>query len=254
MSKPEGSNNAALAVLFDLDGTLVDPAGGITGGIAYALRGMGLPVPGETVLNSMVGPKLAESLLVSTEATPEHIPELIARYRQWYHEHALAMSRPYPGMVELLSQLRVAGMPLAVATQKPQTLAETILAHHGLTEFFTVISGDDDDERVLATADSAPPKARIVAAALRGLEDAGLVEQQSVASGPVVMVGDREHDVYGARANGLDCLGVSWGFAAPGELIAAGAVALFGSVADLGAELVARQNRQLTEEVLNGAL
>lgn len=254
MSRPEGSDSAPLAVLFDLDGTLVDPAGGITGGIAYALEGMGLPVPEGSVLNSMVGPKLAETLLALTEAKPEQIPELIGLYRQWYGQHALGMSRPYPGMVELLRALQAAGVPLAVATQKPQSLAETVLAHHGLDQFFTVISGADDDESLLPTADLTPPKAAIVAAALHGLLLAGLIDREDLAARHVLMVGDREHDIHGARANGLDCIGVSWGFSAPGELLAAGAVALVDSATELSAELEARLNGQLNEEVLNGAL
>lgn len=253
MSRPPGSDSLPAAVLFDLDGTLVDPAGGITGGIAYALAGMGLPVPELPVLNSMVGPKLAESLLNSTEASPEQLPELIARYRQWYHEHALAMSRPYPGIPELLAGLQAAGVPLAVATQKPQGAARAVLDRHGLSRFVEVLSGADDDETLPAPADQVP-KAGIVAVAVQGLADAGLLDPAPGAVGRVVMIGDREHDVLGARANQLDCIGVGWGFGSPGELLRAGAVAVLESTAELAAELGAGDFVRTRQEALDGAL
>lgn len=253
MSRPPGTDSVLAAVLFDLDGTLIDPAGGITGGIAYALEGMGLPVPRQEVLDSMVGPKLAESLLASTEASPAQLPALIGLYRQWYREHALAMSRPYPGIPELLAALRESGVPLAVATQKPQGLAHILLEQHGLARFFEVISGADDDESVLAR-DAAPPKTKILEAALRGLEAAGLLDLASGAAGRSVMVGDREHDVHGSRANGVACIGVAWGFSAPGELLAAGAVALVDSAEQLAAELESIGRAGLPKEAFDGAL
>ncbi|WP_285725412.1 HAD hydrolase-like protein [Psychromicrobium xiongbiense] len=201
-------------VLFDLDGTLIDPAGGITGGIAYALEGMGLPVPEDEVLRRMVGPKLAESLLLYTEVTPDLLEPTIELYRQWYRDRAIPMSRPYPGIETALQELRRAGFGLAVATQKPQGLARVVLDHHGLSGYFSAICGSDDHEALLAPSDGQPAKAHIVAAAQQALG----------ASGPAVMVGDREHDVLGAAANGLPTIGVSWGFAAQGELQDAGAV------------------------------
>ncbi|WP_427017714.1 HAD hydrolase-like protein [Pseudarthrobacter sp. P1] len=225
-------NNAAPAVLFDLDGTLVDPAGGITGGVSHALSVLGLPVPPADVLASMVGPKLSDSLAALTEAQEHQIPELIAIYRQWYAEHGIAMSRVYPGMAELLAGLQSASVPLAVATQKPQTLARTVLAHHGLDGFFGTIAGSPDDETLRpGDAGYRSGKAEIIAAALAGL---GL---ERPGAAPAVMVGDRSHDVHGAAANQLGCIGVAWGFAAPGELEAAGATAVVHSAPELLAQL-----------------
>ncbi|MFJ4207749.1 HAD hydrolase-like protein [Paenarthrobacter sp. NPDC089675] len=198
-------------VIFDLDGTLVDPAGGITGGISAALREMGLPVPEQAILNSMVGPKLSDSLLHLAEVPATLVDETIERYRRHYKETGIARSKLYPGILELLQLFTESGRPVAVATQKPQGIARLVLEHHGIDHFFAGIHGAADDESL--GANTAPGKAGIVGAALAGLH-----------SRRAVMVGDRHQDVAGAMANGLDCIGVSWGFAPDGELKEAGAV------------------------------
>lgn len=207
-------------VIFDLDGTLVDPAGGITGGIASALESMGLPVPVPGVLDAMVGPKLSDSLLHLAQVPAELVDEAISRYRHYYRATGLAQGRVYPGVRELLEYFSTTGRSVAVATQKPQGLARVVLEHHGIAEFFVSIRGASDDESV--AANTAPGKTEIVGAALADLR-----------SQPAVMVGDRHQDVAGAMANGLDCIGVSWGFAPDGELEAAGAVAVVDTAAAL---------------------
>lgn len=201
------------AVLFDLDGTLVDPAGGITGGIEHALRVMDLRVPGPDVLDRMVGPKLADGLVGIVGVPETLVSGVIAAYRNWYSLRGMAMSRVYPGVKELLVQLRADGVQLAVATQKPEPLARTLLAHHGLADSFDVIRGSHADESLMPGAPGyRADKTEIIASALEGL----------AGPGRAIMVGDRHQDVHGARANGLDCIGVAWGFAPEGELEAAG--------------------------------
>jgi phosphoglycolate phosphatase len=200
-------------VIFDLDGTLVDPAGGITDGIASALRGLGLPVPGQDLLEAMIGPKLSDSLLNVAKVPAGLLDEVIRRYREYYVATGIAQSRLYPGILELLEAYAAAGRPVAVATQKPQNLARTVLAHHGIDGLFLSIRGSADDETAV---DGVPlGKTEIIAAALRDLE-----------TQHAIMVGDRAQDVSGAIANGLDCIGVAWGFAPDGELEAAGSVAV----------------------------
>ncbi len=220
------------AVLFDLDGTLVDPAGGISGGIAHALHEMGLPVPCESVLAAMVGPKLSDALLDLTDAAAAQLPELIRIYRRWYALEGIAMGRVYPGVREVLEDLQDRGIALAVATQKPQALAGTVLRAHGLADFFSAVSGSADDE-TLRPSDPGyrSGKREIIASAAGAL------------SGPrrPVMVVDRAQDVRGALANGLDCIGVKWGFALPGELETAGAAVVIADAPALLAEL----NRRL---------
>ncbi|MCF3141196.1 HAD hydrolase-like protein [Paenarthrobacter sp. AR 02] len=207
-------------VIFDLDGTLVDPAGGITGGISAALREMDLPVPGQAVLNSMVGPKLSDSLLHLANVPTELVDEVIDRYRRHYKESGIAQSKLYPGIHDLLQDFAESGRPVAVATQKPQSIARLVLEHHGIAGFFVSIRGAADDESL--GANTASGKVEIVGAALADLH-----------SQPAVMVGDRHQDVAGAMANGLDCIGVGWGFAPDGELEQAGAVAVVGTALEL---------------------
>lgn len=231
-------------VIFDLDGTLVDPAGGITGGIAAALHSLGLDVPARHVLDAMVGPKLSDSLRHIAEVPVHLVDEVIARYRQFYRSTGIAQGRLYPGIRELLEFFAESGRPAAVATQKPQGLARLVLEHHGIAQYFVSIRGASDDESV--AANTAPGKSEIVGAAL-----ADLAFQHAV------MVGDRHQDVAGAMANGLDCIGVSWGFAPDGELETAGAVAVVGSTAGLRLkieELDAVRTAALSEVHNDGSL
>lgn len=215
---------AQAAVLFDLDGTLIDPAGGITGGIASALQEAGLPVPPDSALEAMVGPRLSHALQ-EFAGVPEHrVDEVIGLYRRYYRSTGMAASLVYPGIRELLAGLRGRGYALAVATQKPRTLAKDLLEQHGLLDAFDVVQGSSDDESAQGPGQVAPlGKQQIIAAALR---DLGSVDS-------AVMVGDRYQDVEGAQANGLPCVGVAWGFAVDGELERAGAVAVVRSAEEL---------------------
>jgi phosphoglycolate phosphatase len=207
-------------VIFDLDGTLVDPAGGITDGIAAALQGLGLPVPGQELLEAMIGPKLSDSLLNVAGVPAGLLDEVIRRYREYYVATGIGQSRLYPGVREVLESYAAAGRPIAVATQKPQGLAHTVLAHHGIDGLFQGIHGSADDE---SAVDGVPVgKTEIIAAALRDL-----------GTHHALMVGDRAQDVAGAIANGLDCIGVAWGFAPDGELETAGAVAVVATADEL---------------------
>lgn len=215
-----------MPVIFDLDGTLVDPAGGITDGIASALREVGLPVPRQAILEAMIGPKLSDSLLTVAQVPAERLEDVIRLYREFYVVQGIGQSRVYPGIREVLGSFVASGRPVAVATQKPQRLARIVLEHHGIADLFTSVRGSADDES--AAAAGPVGKTEIIAAALGDL-----------ATGHAVMVGDRAQDVAGAIANGLDCVGVRWGFAPDNELEDAGAV----TVVDSAAELVAAIER-----------
>ncbi|MDP5226113.1 MULTISPECIES: HAD hydrolase-like protein [Arthrobacter] len=214
------------AVIFDLDGTLVDPAGGITGGISLALEETGLPVPGDAALHAMVGPRLSQALQELAGVPAHRVEEVIAAYRKHYRATGMAASVVYPGIRDLLTGLRERGFALAVATQKPGGIARELLGLHGLAESFDTIQGSPDDESSDQPAGAPVGKREIIANALAEL---GLGNGRA----DVTMVGDRYQDVEGATANGLPCVGVAWGFAADGELETAGAVAVVGSVREL---------------------
>ncbi|MGO4227626.1 HAD hydrolase-like protein [Arthrobacter sp. YAF34] len=247
--------HTTVPVIFDLDGTLVDPAGGITGGIAAALTELGLPVADKSRMDAMIGPKLSHSLTDIAGVPEALLADAIRIYRAHYVSTGIAQGRLYPGIRGLLEDLMAAGRPIAVATQKPEGLARTVLAHHGIAGLFHSIRGSAADEAAggpqtgsfpggSVPEDSAPGgsvpegKAGIVAAALSDLA-AGSAE----APRPAVMVGDRAQDVAGAAANGLDCIGVGWGFAPDGELQAAGAVEIVHTAAALHATIARLSER-----------
>jgi phosphoglycolate phosphatase len=205
-------------VLFDLDGTLVDSAPGILGSLAAAFAELDLPLPEGGLPRTLLGPPLYTSLpgLVG----PAAAPELLTAYRRIYADGGLEHSTPFPGVDALLADLAGAGVTTAVATSKAEPYAERIVALRGWEGLFATVCGD--------TLDAArPTKADVVGEALRRLG----------ASGGVVMVGDRSHDVLGAAAHGVACLGAGWGYAAPGELEDAGAAAVFPTPGDLAAAL-----------------
>lgn len=212
MSSPV-STAADAAILLDLDGTLVDPAGSITGGIAASLRLHGLPVPGPERLNALVGPPLREGLRSLAGVTEDNLPAVIRDYRAGYLSHGMAASTVYPGIRDALADL-ASEYPLVVATSKPQALARRLLRTQGLEDHFTAICGADDDETA-----PVPPHGTKVAAMAEALAAVGHPER-------AVMVGDRHFDLDGAAHHGIPAIGVLWGFGTPAELTGAGATAL----------------------------
>jgi phosphoglycolate phosphatase len=218
--------------LFDLDGTLVDPAGAITGGIADALRAHDLPVPDDERLRGLVGPPLAEGLAALPGVTQEVVPSLMQHYREGYRDHGMATSRVYPGIRDLLGSLREQGVPLAVATSKPEPLARQLLDIQQLAPLFDVISGADPDDTT-----PHPGKEWIIASALERLSVPVDMEGRPDPGTTVVMIGDRRFDVEGAARLGIPCIGVGWGYAPDGELTRAGAVSVVDTVERLGDEI-----------------
>lgn len=205
-------------MLLDLDGTLSASAPGITRSLRAALVAEGFDAPDEAELQAYVGPPF-EHVLPQLGVPPERVWDVIGRYRDRYDTVGLFETSAYEGVGDMVATLHDAGRTLALATSKPEVTARRVIEHFGWTERFTVIAG--------ATFDATRrTKAEVITHALAEL---------GIAAGPhVVMVGDREHDVLGALAHGIDCIGVAWGYAPDGELRAAGAAA----VADTPAEVV----------------
>jgi phosphoglycolate phosphatase len=207
-------------VLFDMDGTLVDSTPGIWASIRVAAAELGLPEPTPGQLRSMVGPPLEDGFAGAFGLRPGDVARAVAAYRAHYTAGAMFDAHVYPGIPELLAGLRAEGMTLAVATSKPEPFAVQILEHVGLLGEFAGVHG--------ATLDGAVRhKDQVVGAALAAHPDG---ERP-------VLVGDRSHDVLGARAHGLPCIGAGWGPALPGELAAAGAAAVVVTPAEVPAVL-----------------
>jgi len=203
-------------VIFDLDGTLTDSAQGIVSSFRHALGEVGAEIPDGDLAGRLVGPPMHQTL---TAMGLKDLDVAIAAYRADYSTRGWAMNALFDGIPELLTDLRAAGVRLAVATSKAEPTAQRILEHFGLHQHFEVIAGASLDG-VRAT------KAEVVAHALAALEP--LPDR-------VVMVGDRAHDVEGAAAHGIATVVVDWGYGAAdfAEPTGVAAVAHVATVDDL---------------------
>lgn len=203
------------AVLFDLDGTLTDPFEGIARCAAYAFERLGRAAPDHDTLRAWIGPPLRASFLDHL-GDPELADVAVAHYRERYGTIGLYENVVFPGIPELLAELRAGGARLFVATSKIRVPTEAILAHFGLGQYFEAVSAPDP-------ADSAH-KAEVIAALLPRLD----AHRDSA-----VMVGDTTFDIVGARANAMPCIAVGYGYGPPDLLRAERPLAYAASVPEL---------------------
>lgn len=206
-------------ILWDLDGTISDSAPGIVNSVIYALEHMGTEVGDRDSLTKFVGPPLSESFSRYYGYTPEETDRAVRFFREYYREKGIYENTIYPGLEALLKRLEAAGRVCVVATSKPEVHAKSILSRYGIDRYFLYIAGSPLD-------DAGTTKDQVISYALRA---AGITDKTQT-----VMVGDRSHDCVGARTNGLDCLGVLYGYGDREELEAAGALALARDVDELG--------------------
>ncbi|WP_219413960.1 HAD hydrolase-like protein [Pseudonocardia nigra] len=190
-------------VLLDLDGTLVDSAATITEHLAAALTEVDFPVPGQDRLRRLVGPPF-ETALPELGLTDEQTAAAITVYRSSYDAVAATITPTFPGIPALLERLREDELRLAVATSKPEELARKIVSGVGIEGHFELVGGADHVGGRVGKA-----------AVVRSVLDRLGVDP---AREPVVMVGDRHHDVDGAAEHGVPTIAVEWGYAEPGEL------------------------------------
>ena len=205
-------------VLFDLDGTLTNPALGICSCIRYALEKTGRAVHPNEYYYKYIGPPLLRSFEVYDNATPEEARELLAFYRERFSDIGLFENELIPGIPELLRDLKAQGVQIAVATGKPTVYSERILEHFGLSQYIDYLSG-------ISLGGEGTEKCELIAQALYKLG----VKDKSRA----VMIGDRHYDVTGAIEAGVDCIGVSYGYGSREELENAGAKYIAETVQEL---------------------
>jgi phosphoglycolate phosphatase len=196
------------ALLLDLDGTLTDPRDGITRSLAHAFDALGAPVPDDATLARCIGPPLREAFAeLLPDPSPERIETAIAHYRERFDRIGWRENRVYDDVLPFLDALRARGVRTLLATSKPTVFAQRIARHFGFEPALDAIYGSELDGRLGV-------KAELVAHVLA---------QERLAPARTVMLGDRRHDVEGARANGLRSLGVTYGYGDRAELAAAGA-------------------------------
>ena len=188
-------------ILFDLDGTLTDPKVGITKAVSIALDHFGIHEDPEN-LTHFIGPPLDESFPEFYGFSPEQTETATEKFREYYVREGWLENVPYPGMAELLRDLKAAGKHLMVATSKPEVTALRILEHFGMAEYFDRICGAPLDNQEGAK------KVNVIRSALSWADSAW----DGWSYEGAVMVGDRRHDVVGAHQAGLACIGVLYGY------------------------------------------
>lgn len=208
-------------LLFDLDGTLTDPKVGICTCVQYALASFGIEEPDLDKLEPFIGPPLKESFMEFYNMSEEQAQAAVAKYRERFSDVGLFENEMYAGIPKLLQNLCSKGMYLAVASSKPTVFVERILEHFGIRKYFKVVVGSELDGRRV-------DKAEVVAEALKQLFDGGEVDKSQV-----YMIGDRKFDVEGARALGIESVGVTYGYGDMEELRAAKADYIVRSVDEL---------------------
>jgi phosphoglycolate phosphatase len=204
---------APSALVFDLDGTLSDPAEGIGRCINHALAAHGFEPVAASAVSQYIGPPLDQTFRAITGAAPDVIGELVAKYRERYADAGFAENTLYPGIPDALAALRGQGLTLGVCTSKRVDFAEQILKLFDLRRFFAFVDGGDigihKDRQ------------------LRSLLAGGVIGKGST------MIGDRSVDVLAAKRNGLRSVGVLWGHGSVAELKDAGADEILAEVSQL---------------------
>jgi len=222
-------------LLFDLDGTLTDPKIGITTCVQYALHSFGIEEPDLDKLEPFIGPPLRDSFMEFYGFTAEQAEEAVAKYRERFQDTGLFENEVYDGIPEMLKTLQSKGYFLAVASSKPQVYVERILEHFDLKKYFSVVVGSELDGR-------RETKDQVVQETLRQL-----FGENPVDPAQVYMIGDRKFDVEGARALGVESVGVTYGYGSKEELKEAKADYIVQSVEELEKFLL-----RGSEELLNG--
>ncbi|WP_313564350.1 HAD-IA family hydrolase [Acinetobacter sp.] len=191
-------------ILIDLDGTLTDPKVGITTSARYGLEKIGHPISDEVNIDWIIGPPLKASLAKILNVEADHVlaEQALMGYRERFAVKGLYENHVFEGVAETLAELKRRGYRLFVATAKPTVYAKQILEHFDLAQYFSDIHGSElNGDRT--------NKAELIQY---------ILVQQQLQADQCMMVGDREHDIFGARQNGIDTIAVNYGYGSQEEL------------------------------------
>jgi phosphoglycolate phosphatase len=203
--------------LFDLDGTLMDSKVGILNSMSYALDYFGVKADPDAITR-FIGPPIRDSFKVLYGFDSDKTEMAVAKYREYFEKQGMFEAEVYPEIVDLLKNLENHGIKMAVATSKVGKYAEQILRHFNISRYFDTIVGSEMDG-------TRSCKAEIISCVLDG--------PNIGRSAKAVMIGDREHDIIGAKAHKIDSIGVLWGYGGRAELEAAGATVIAHSPSEL---------------------
>lgn len=207
-------------LFFDLDGTLTDSAEGITNCIEYALNKFGISVNDKSELNRFLGPPLVPAFMEFYGFSEKDANQAVAYYRERFQDVGIFENRVYDGIPKLLHSLKSKGYKSVIATSKPEQFAKRIVDHFELADCFLLVAGATFDGKIST-------KSEVIAHAISSLN----IENHS----RILMIGDRHHDVEGAKAFGMDSLGVLYGYGNRKELEDAGATYIAKNVSDIEA-------------------
>lgn len=194
--------------LFDLDGTLTDPGIGITNSVMHALEKFNIHVSDRKELYPFIGPPLVDSFEKYFGFDEKQALQAVEYYREYFREDGIFENVVYEGIPEMLGELKSRGAIVALATSKPYEFSVRILDHFDLHQYFDIVGAATMDGRISRKAD--------VISHL--IDKLGETEKSSI-----LMIGDRDQDIDGAKANGLQSAGVLWGYGSREELMDAGA-------------------------------
>jgi len=190
-------------LLFDLDGTLTDPAEGITNSFAYSLNKLDIIVPEKSELKKLIGPLLTDSFEFYFGMQKETAKVAIEYFREYFRDKGIFENKVYDGVEKMLSEQKQRGKSIILATSKATIFAERILEHFDIANYFDFVSGSYLDGTRVAKND-------VIEYALRSC---GITDRSAV-----IMIGDREHDIIGAKKTGIDSIGVLYGYGSLDEL------------------------------------
>lgn len=195
-------------ILFDLDGTIADSGEGIMNGVIYALEKFGIKESNKEVLNSFIGPPLVDAFMKNYSFSNEKALEAVRFYREFYPREGIYQNTLYDGVDYLIKELKQQGKTIILATSKPLPFAEIILKQYDLLKYFDFVVGATFDGKLNYKND-------VIRVAL---EKSGITDKAEA-----IMIGDRHHDIEGANENGIDSIGVLYGYGDYSELKNAGA-------------------------------
>ena len=206
-------------VLFDLDGTLVDSGIGVTNSVAYAMQKFGMTPPPRQELFKFIGPPLVQSFKEFCGFDDEKTTLAIKYYREYYSEKGILECTMYDGVLELLESLKQKGYKIALATSKPEIYATRVVENKGIMPYLDYLGAATTDEKTRAT------KEAVIEYTLSMCDEKDRRK--------ILMVGDRYFDINGAKAYGLDSVGVTFGYGDRQELLEAGANYIVDSMQEL---------------------
>ena len=205
-------------IIFDLDGTLTDPAIGITNSVMYALKKFGIEVDDRSELYKFIGPPLKDGFMDYYDFSERDALTAVEYYRENFRVKGIFENEVYDGTVALLKKIKRSGKKIILATSKPEEFALIILKHFDLYKYFDLVCGATFDE-------TRSEKPQVMEYAINNLNVTDISR--------CVMIGDRKYDIEGANHFGMDSIGVTYGYGSREELENEGATRIVDNINEI---------------------